>query len=803
MILASSVAISGGSFNAAERDGTTDVFTAEVNTAIDTDTEVTATLTNATFSDTPGDYPVTIRVVKGDLDSSSPRMTDDPDDLVFTNNLVRITNPVSSDAPGAAVGIELVTNVGEDVVVSRGEDIVVDLGDFEVPSSISETRVIIETTEADADGNTAFIGNPSEITVSSGGVVTLTVPSVVAGDSNDDDVFGAYTVTFKQSAGITNDTSAGVKTITITAGDGPDRELKAVVNRTISLDPDDGSAKVEVEIAGKGFKDGTNGATVFIDANNNQRYDEGDDTKLGEADIDDGAFTLTTKAISSSSYINAVDGAGNTALKSAKFTVKASINVEQDDVSLAETLTINLKDWPDSGSQITAVSLGGRDNFVVLSNEDGPDDGDGRDASDDPNVVDADQGDDVIEIKVPANTRTGTQTVEVWTDEGVEYEVGTNGEITSRVGPSSSAKAAASDSVAVNRLDLTVSPASAVPGESITIQGGGFGREEEITHVSVGAESNEADFTVGTEASSSGRIVITVRVPSPKTAGVGDGDKTVLVRGKSGREGAATLNVLEPTITVTPPESRLGSLVQVSGTGFPAGDLVQVLYGEDESIVDAGASDAAGNVSLEFRVPADAAIGKAHPIKVVSVGQYAAVEAEGTHSTPGAVVSVTPAEAVPGDYVTINGENMSPSVGVSEISIDGVSVLPVPRPITSLEGGFEVEVLVPLRGLGDKRVSVTVDDTTTTTFIKLIEAAAVSAPADLLAPLGARLVRVWYLDSATQAWSYYDPNPAFAPFNSLTEVSSGQVVIVIISAGDPTKFQGMTLYQGTNNIALD
>ena len=80
---------------------------------------------------------------------------------------------------------------------------------------------------------------------------------------------------------------------------------------------------------------------------------------------------------------------------------------------------------------------------------------------------------------------------------------------------------------------------------------------------------------------------------------------------------------------------------------------------------------------------------------------------------------------------------------------------------------------------------------------------AVTDPADVFASLGDRLVRVWYLDRATQVWSFYDPDPDFAAFNSLNEVSSGQNVSIIISDGDEIEFQGMTLYQGTNPISLD
>ena len=55
----------------------------------------------------------------------------------------------------------------------------------------------------------------------------------------------------------------------------------------------------------------------------------------------------------------------------------------------------------------------------------------------------------------------------------------------------------------------------------------------------------------------------------------------------------------------------------------------------------------------------------------------------------------------------------------------------------------------------------------------------------MFASLGDRLVRVWYLERSTQVWSFYDPDSDVAAFNTLTEVSSGQNVSIIISQ-EPT-----------------
>ncbi len=72
-----------------------------------------------------------------------------------------------------------------------------------------------------------------------------------------------------------------------------------------------------------------------------------------------------------------------------------------------------------------------------------------------------------------------------------------------------------------------------------------------------------------------------------------------------------------------------------------------------------------------------------------------------------------------------------------------------------------------------------------------------------LAGLGGRLVRVWHLDARTQTWSFYDPAPEMAKFNTLTEFPSGLIVFIIISEGGPVEFQGRTLQPGINLIRLE
>ena len=66
------------------------------------------------------------------------------------------------------------------------------------------------------------------------------------------------------------------------------------------------------------------------------------------------------------------------------------------------------------------------------------------------------------------------------------------------------------------------------------------------------------------------------------------------------------------------------------------------------------------------------------------------------------------------------------------------------------------------------------------------------------------LTRVWRLDSRTQQWQFYDPDPAFAPFNTLQNVNLGArpPVVVSVNVTRTQEFRGQRLYRGWNHIVL-
>ena len=670
---------------------------------------------------------------------------------------------LSSQEPGAAVQITI-----EDMAaaaIQPNQDITIELKGFGMPETIADTAISITSAE--------FKGSPTGVLVT-GSKITMTVPQVRAnGDPQTMAVTGAYSIRIKQAAGISNPASGGDKTITLqeNAPDGAEKTFTATIDRVIKLSATGGTRGTETTATFKGFANGT--ATVNLNG-----------AKYGEVTIADNTGTLELDTTSSKfmanrmvddevvpNEITATDGSGNTENVSGKFTISPKVVLDPEETSVSKMVTVKLSDWP-ANNPITAVKIGATASNPATSQST---DGDGKAE---------------FMVLVPSGVNRGTQTVKVT---GTEADDST---------PSASA------SLKVGVLALSAQPAMVVPGQQITIQGSGFVANDSFSSVMVGGI---AVAISGVTASSAGDIVITINVPSPSgddSAGIGSGKKTISVTATgSNRVAEGSIEIPKAVITLDPVTSRRGTTVSVSGSGFPSGDLVQVKYDNNGTSVTvaAGSADASGAVSIDFVVPSYARIGTKHDVAATSVGVYKPVTAKASHETPGAMVTLSSQQIASGQNITISGMNFPAFATVAVMEIGGVDVRPVPAPATSINGDFESTVLVPQLELGNQTVSVRVSSTTITTFLELATATApvVTDPADVFGGLGDRLVRVWFLDRATQQWSFYDPDPDVAAFNTLTEVTGGQIVTIIISEGDSVEFQGGPLFAGSNPVSLN
>ncbi len=66
------------------------------------------------------------------------------------------------------------------------------------------------------------------------------------------------------------------------------------------------------------------------------------------------------------------------------------------------------------------------------------------------------------------------------------------------------------------------------------------------------------------------------------------------------------------------------------------------------------------------------------------------------------------------------------------------------------------------------------------------------------------LQRVWWLDSRSQEWKFYDPDPELAAFNTLTTVdlATNPPVVLAVRVDRRTEFRGHTLYPGWNYVVM-
>ena len=66
------------------------------------------------------------------------------------------------------------------------------------------------------------------------------------------------------------------------------------------------------------------------------------------------------------------------------------------------------------------------------------------------------------------------------------------------------------------------------------------------------------------------------------------------------------------------------------------------------------------------------------------------------------------------------------------------------------------------------------------------------------------LGRVWRLIESSQRWLFYDPNPQFAPFNTLRTINlaSDPPAVVIVQVSRNQQFRGVPLYAGWNFVPV-
>ena len=227
----------------------------------------------------------------------------------------------------------------------------------------------------------------------------------------------------------------------------------------------------------------------------------------------------------------------------------------------------------------------------------------------------------------------------------------------------SSALEGARASVEITASDLTVSPSTAVVGREVTITGSGFTGDVESIHVGdapVCTDIEDCDI----EVASGGRVVAAFDIPNNEALADAD-DYQIMLVDSDGRIGTGMVTVPERTLTVDPGESRIGTPIDISGTGWPTGvgaNLVAIYYGGLQYATAISTADGRWSASLD--VPVTAQVGQTNTVEArATVGGEKAlrnpnnVTQEEDHKTPDPVVALSSGQAQRGTTITVSGDN--------------------------------------------------------------------------------------------------------------------------------------------------
>ena len=611
---------------------------------------------------------------------------------------------------------------------------------------------------------------------------------------------------------------------------------RAVIARRVVLSDQDGPRGSTITVVGLGFRNSIT-ATIWNDKNQNGVRDGGE-IDLGSALITGSDDFTTTITINNPPFnynldtngVNAVDGrnrtiipgrqymlpiSGTTAEESIpRYLLESSIKVTPGTAAIGDRVQVTARDFIAGGNISTStsrISIGG----VPVTDFEST------------NV--SSTGDATFEMTIPNEVASGTQNLVV--SDGSSDIVNTGG---------------ARFNMVISGAQLSVTPSEGlVPNQTVTLSGRGFSTggfaEINVSGSDATISGDDSDLGVHSvkfnegdpiEVDNAGNWSSSFVLPITDVT-VTPGDQELSITDTEGRSGSVNLNMAERQLTLTPASSRVGTRVNIEGSGFPAdnpgegGDrtvTVEIQYsvtGDTRTVVTL-TPDGSGNIRGWFTVPLNAGIPSTNAVRAIFdiPGSGVSVTTSAVHQVPRAGISLDQEGGPAGTVVTITGEGFKRYTTVSEINFGSLDVRSGFGLSTNGEGGFETTFLVPGANTGAQAVSVKVGETTASAtftvsddpFVAAPEpAAAPMPPADALAALIANdnnLVRVWQFDASAQneapdfGWSLYDPRPLFADANTIEMVSGGNFYWINVQNEQTAVLGGKerTLYAGWNPV---
>ena len=449
------------------------------------------------------------------------------------------------------------------------------------------------------------------------------------------------------------------------------------------------------------------------------------------------------------------------------FKLEPSIRVVPGEVSSGDTVTVFAQDFPNTRAEFTGLKLGGVD-FEDL-------DPDSKPTS---SGISGD-GSATATFTVPGNVRGTVRVDATWGD------------------------TTKNKTIVISPSKLSLSRDAVLPNEDITITGNGFGGSASIAvaditvdNVPVQVDEDSADNDI-VRVSNSGQFVATITlwpadVDSTNPTLI-SGTHIIRVKDSKGFRGEATVTIAEPAITVTPEIAGPRDYITITGINWPVDNPESPLNQAISITVDDGAgasgrkysafADNAGRFVVEHRVNRNVAIPSTNQLKA----EYKDVVKVGSFATPASTIEVIPAEAQPGDMISVSATNLPVYTAADHVKIGGTQ-LDIRNANTGIDGSITIDnLLVP--GLDPGTYSVLLDVNGTIAIGSLTvqpEDTTAGARAELpgaTEALGDSLVRVFHFNGVDKSWDFYDPRDEFAELNTLTNLVNGEPYWVLVSEG--------------------
>ena len=713
----------------------------------------------------------------------------------------------SSTSGGASIQLTLTIDAADMENLVAGDRIEIYLeDDYSVPDSISTNDVYFRVPRGGIAQNNGGRVNAADVSIDDSDhftadkddwAIAILVPDM---DPRDDE-FGYpvgnrdLVVVIEKDAGIKNPTEEGMHSngySILTGGesdnDGPEVTLDVLETfAKISLSASDGGRGKEVTITGSGFNNGTDAeAFVLVAPAEDEDADPPVEAPSCTTIVDTGK-SLGTATVGSDdkfsiafavhqdefdagnvNYICAEDTeAGNPRQASAvkTFDLTASISLDPTEANSGDEVTLKARDF---GGALDSISLGPDKTWTAVTT--------------DTDAFSVKKDDDDYTFDVPG---------------------GVSGVIQVAAKSGSTRKTA---NLTITPSSLTLSQTEVAPNQAVVISGSGFSEGAKIPTSNIkidgkilavddaGTEGTGAERHVIT--TSSGQFTATVNVWHDGAGNPAlDADEyTIKVTDSRGYEGKTKITISEATVMVTPQVAGPRDYITISGANWP------VTTSEDDHDVDiavdgktrSASIDSTGRFNYEYRLSGGIDIGKEHDIKVTFTSAHGdKIEEETTFSVPSSNVVITPEAAAPGQTIDLEISGMPIGELVSEVTIDGGNRLGSTRLNTDRNGDVTVVgVMVPFADPGFYPVKIVVGTggsaETAIVQLEILADATVAGVAtdvgDALADVSEDLVVVWHFNTTSKEWTFYDPRPVAADFNTLSALINGEAYQVLVSA---------------------